>query len=111
MKTEIAKTLVIWSSLIGSIAFWGGFLVFAIYELLTAQDWISSLLVKKPEVILFLPLAALASFCNVLILKVTDGPIEFEMIGMKFSGAAGPIIMWVISFLSMCLGIKILWSL
>jgi len=111
MNTNLAKAIAIWCSLIGSIVFWGGFLVFITCELITKQLWISSLIQEKPEVILFIPLAALASFCNVLILKITDGPIEFKIIGMTFSGAAGPIIMWVISFLSICLGIKILWSL
>ena len=111
MNTELAKSVTIWCSLLGSLFFWSGFLVFIFYDLISGEGWISPLLNEKPAVMLFVPLAALASFCNVLILKITDGPIEFEMIGMKFSGAAGPIIMWVISFLSMCLGIKMLWSL
>ena len=112
MRTELAKAITVWSSLIGSIFFWGGFLVFSIYDLFSEdKGWIYPLLQDKPQVALFIPLAALASFCNVLILKITDGPIEFEAFTIKFSGAAGPMIMWVMSFLSLCFGITMLWNM
>lgn len=111
MNTEFAKKLVIWSSLLGSLLFWGIFLIFVAMELLNRSPWIISLFEDHPAVALFIPLAALASLCNVLILKITDGPIELEFFNIAFKGAAGPIIMWAISFLVMCWGISMLWGM
>jgi hypothetical protein len=111
MNTELAKKLVIWSSLMGSLIFWGVFLLFIAKELWIKAPWIYSLFEKHPEVSLFIPLAALASLCNVLILKITDGPIELSFFKIEFKGASGPIIMWAFSFLVMCLGITMLWNM
>jgi len=111
MNTELAKKLVIWSSLIGSLLFWGVYLIFIASELLGKAPWISVLFEKHSAVSLFIPLAALASLCNVLILKITDGPIELIFFKIEFKGASGPIIMWAFSFLVMCLGITMLWKM
>lgn len=112
MNAESAKNVVVWSSLVGSLVFWTVFLVFIAKELFEGARWINSVLESHPAVPLFLPLAALASFCNVLILKITDGPMELTFFDkFVFKGAAGPIIMWVLSFLAMCLGITMLWNL
>ena len=58
-----------------------------------------------------LPMAAIASLFIVLILEYVSGKIEFEILGLKFKGAAGQIIFWIICFLSMVLSIKLLWDL
>jgi hypothetical protein len=57
-----------------------------------------------------LPAAAAAALFIVLVLKVTSGPIEFEGLGFRFKGASGPIVLWVMCFLSMVFGIKALWN-
>ncbi len=49
-----------------------------------------------------LPAAAIASLFIVIILEASSGNIEFK-------GASGPIIMWVVCFLSIVLAIKALW--
>jgi hypothetical protein len=64
---------------------------------------------EHPAAMLGLPLIAIAALCLVLILRSTSGPIEFEALGLKFKGAAGPIIMWVITFLAMVVAVKLLW--
>jgi len=58
-----------------------------------------------------LPMAAMASLFIVLILEYVSGKIEFEILGLKFKGAAGQIIFWIICFLSIVLSIKLLWDL
>lgn len=55
------------------------------------------------------PLAVLTSLALVLTLEQVVGKIEFEMLGVKFKGAAGPLIMWGFCFLSLIVGIKVLW--
>lgn len=56
-----------------------------------------------------LPLSAMASASLVSIFEIQSGPIEFAGFGLKFSGSAGQIIMWVICFLAIVSALKILW--
>jgi len=56
-----------------------------------------------------LPLAGLTSLSLVLFLKYTAGPLEFEGMGFKFKGASGPIVLWILCFLSIATAIKLLW--
>ena len=53
------------------------------------------------------PLAGLSSFLLVTILEISSGPIRFEGLGFKFSGAAGPVIFWVVCFLAIIAGIRL----
>ncbi|MCC6916996.1 hypothetical protein [Nitrosomonas sp.] len=107
-----AKKFVVWATLIGSVMFWGLFLAYIALNLFCDQNsWIIQLMKEHAPAMLLLPLAALASFCNVLLLKITDGKIEIEVLKLRFQGASGPIIMWVISFGTMATAIYFLWSL
>lgn len=56
-----------------------------------------------------LPMAALLSAFIVVGLRHSEGPIKFEALGMKFEGASGQVILWVICFLSIAAAIKLLW--
>ncbi|MCG8588043.1 MAG: hypothetical protein MJE66_02020 [Proteobacteria bacterium] len=56
------------------------------------------------------PLAALAGFCVVGLLRATYGDIEFTAPGFTFSGASGPVVLWVLCFLTSVVGIVSLWS-
>ena len=53
------------------------------------------------------PLAGLSAFLLVVILEIKSGPVEFEGPGFKLKGAAGPALFWVICFLAIVLGIKL----
>ena len=65
---------------------------------------------KNYIVIIGLPLAAFASLILVVFLEHTTGPLEFEGLGFKFRGASGPVILWVLCYLSFVLSFKILWK-
>ncbi|MEO0699829.1 MAG: hypothetical protein AAFY81_08955, partial [Pseudomonadota bacterium] len=56
-----------------------------------------------------LPMAAAAAFLVVSFFKTVDGPIKIEVLGLKFEGASGPILMWVIVFGAITGGIAVLW--
>ena len=56
-----------------------------------------------------LPMAAVLSLWVVTILRYKSGPIEFDVLGFKFRGASGPVILWILCFLIVILGIKLLW--
>lgn len=59
--------------------------------------------------IIGLPSAAAAALFLVLVLSTTAGRIEFEGLGFKFRGAAGPLVFWIGCFLAITAAIKILW--
>lgn len=56
-----------------------------------------------------LPMAGLAALFMTLVLRATNGPVEFKALGMEFKGGSGPIVFWIICFLAIVLSIKLLW--
>jgi hypothetical protein len=57
-----------------------------------------------------LPASAVGALFLVLVLRMADGPIEFEVGAVKFKGAAAPIVFWLLCFLGIASAIKMLWS-
>ena len=56
-----------------------------------------------------LPFAALLALFIVVVLRATQGPIEFEGIGFKFRGASGPIILWALCYIVIVISIRLVW--
>ena len=56
-----------------------------------------------------LPMAALLSAFIVVALRHSEGPIKFEGLGMKFEGASGQVVLWVVCFLAIAVAIRLLW--
>jgi hypothetical protein len=75
-------------------------------------DWNAPYLVSKIDTdfhaVIGLPAAAAGALMLVIFLRTTEGNIEFEAFGLKFKGASGPIILWVVVFLAIVTGIKVL---
>ena len=81
-----------------------------IYIVITSGVWLE--IVKKHfAAVLGLPGAALTAFFVVLLFSKVAGPIEVELLGMKFRGAATPVIFWIITFLAITLGVSLTWPL
>lgn len=55
------------------------------------------------------PLAATAAFVVVSVFSQTEGPIRFKGLGFEFEGGAGPVILWVVCFLSVVGAIRMFW--
>lgn len=56
-----------------------------------------------------LPMAGIFSLWVVTILRSKSGPIEFDAFGLRFRGASGPVVLWVLCFLAIAFAIKLLW--
>ena len=91
-------------------------LAFVLLALLVVAAWqnrfdavLTELVVGRFPAIIGLPFAALAAFLVVALFRQGEGPIEFEIIGAKFKGAAGQILLWIACFLSISAAIKLLW--
>jgi hypothetical protein len=107
-KSEIfLRILAAWIAILGTSVFVGcffGFLVCNYKELLPIG-------MKHFAATICLPLAAIGAVCLVLSLKAYTGPIEIEAFKVKFRGASGPIILWILCFLAMVFSIWLLWKL
>ena len=66
-------------------------------------------LYKHLAAIIGIPSAIITAFVLVTTLEQVSGAIEFEVLGFKFKGASGPVVLWIACFLAIVLGIKILW--
>ncbi len=89
---------IIYLAFIGSSFFWPG-------------GWISSLFHDHYVFFVGLPFAGFLAYFIVGTLENVRGNIEFEAIGIKFKGASGPIIMWVLVYMAIVLSIKMVWPL
>ena len=48
------------------------------------------------------------AFILVTLFRTTDGPVDLNMGFVHFKGASGPVIMWVIAFIAICTGMRML---
>jgi hypothetical protein len=103
------RIVVVLLTLVGIIFVGGIFLYYLGSDIANAQPWMMEVFRKHPAAILGLPTGALASLGIVLLLEVKSGRIEFEVLGFKFRGASGEIILSVICFMAIITAIKLLW--
>lgn len=80
-----------------------------IYWVLHQEWYFKDVLREHNNAIVLLPEAAGIAIAIVVFLRQTDGPIEFEGLGFKLKGAAGQVIMWILTFLAITVAIKLLW--
>ncbi len=60
---------------------------------------------------ILVPMAALIALSIVLLLRWTTGPLAFKAGSFEASGAAGPLLFWVLCFLAIVAVIRLLWPL
>jgi hypothetical protein len=75
-----------------------------------SDSWLLQIINAQFPGMIAVPLSALASLCVVLALKASAGPIEFEAVGFKFSGASGPLAFWVVIFIEFIWAVHYLWK-
>ena len=100
-KTPIVLGIIcfiIYLAFIGSSFYW-------------TDGWIVTLLHEHYLFFVGLPFAGFLAYFIVGTLENAKGNIEFEAIGIKFKGASGPIIMWVLVYMAIVLSIKMVWPL
>ncbi|MBY0474981.1 MAG: hypothetical protein K2Q13_07975 [Nitrosomonas sp.] len=76
----------------------------------TPGDYWKNMVKEQFPVLIGLPMAGLGSLFVTLILRISTGPIEFEIGGLKFKGGAAPIVFWIICFMVIVLSINLLWQ-
>jgi len=73
--------------------------------------WITPLFKTHYVFFVGLPFAGFLAYFIVGTLENVRGNIEFEAVGIKFSGASGPIVLWVLVFLAIVIAIRLIWPL
>jgi hypothetical protein len=83
---------------------------------LFCQQWFGGLnprlfdqIVEHYAVFLTVPCAGFAALILVVCLDQAYGTINFSIFELKFEGASGQIILWILVYLSIILSIKLLW--
>jgi hypothetical protein len=107
--TPLMKRIAAWGIWIGAGMVGISFAASLIYWTWKEPDSIKEILKEHFAATVGLPLAAVGSFLLVTALQVTAGKIEFEIVGLKFRGASGPIVLWVLVFLGMTVAIRLVW--
>jgi hypothetical protein len=108
--TEFLQTLVGTFAVLGTIAF----AALYIFGVIVAAYQDGTIYLKFRDhlpAMIGLPFAALAALALVSGLEMKSGSIELEVLGLKFKGAAAPIVFWVFVFLAISLAVKLLWGL
>lgn len=61
-------------------------------------------------VLIALPMAGLGALFITLVLRISNGPLEFEIGSLKFKGGAAPIVFWIVCFMVIVSAIAMLWQ-
>jgi hypothetical protein len=80
-----------------------------VYEGYRANRWIS-IFERQFLAIIGVPTATFGSVAIVQFFRGFHGPIEFSFGSSKFSGATGPVILWLFCFATFILGMRYLWQ-
>lgn len=97
-----------WGSVVGLSIIGGVFILVFVTSSLSDYRF-NDILYEHLAAAIGVPLSALTALALVMALENVAGNVELEAFGLKFKGASGPIIMWVICFLALIAGIKALW--
>lgn len=103
-----------WAAVIGTALWVGYFFLFLVYQTIVgssiSDNWFLQMIQEHPAATIGVAMSAISAFCLVALLEITRGTIEFEVIGFKFKGASGPVILWVFCFLAMIFAVWLLWD-
>ena len=109
-SNPVIRQVVTWLCLVAGPVLVGVSYFPIIRAALQQQPWLLATFKEHYAAIFGLPSAALLSFILVIVFEARFDNIEMEIFNVvKFRGASGPIILWVLCFLSIASAIKLLW--
>ena len=103
------KNLLPYAVLVAGTTLGGWFLVGAYFR--AQDDRFIRIFIEHTQATVGLPAAAITALFIVVFLEQKSGPIEMEGWGLKFKGAAGPVVLWVMTFLSIAGAIRLVWGI
>jgi hypothetical protein len=106
--SNLGRTAAFWLAVVGAVAISVAYLYVLLVATAGFAGW-QDVLKDHYAAIVGLPAAAAVSFIIVVLLRQTEGPIEFEGLGFKFHSASGQVAMWVVCFLAFAGAIRLCW--
>jgi hypothetical protein len=106
----VARRVIVWSAIVGTAGLTAVGIYPIAHALLENNGWVGEVIQKHFATIVGLPAAAALAFLIVITFEARFDAIEMEFFGIvKFKGASGPIVLWVLCFLTMACCIRMLW--
>lgn len=107
---SVARQAVTWLCIIAGPVLVGISFFPIIRAALLQEPWLITIFQHHYAAIFGLPAAALLAFILVVVFEARFDHIEMDIFNLlKFRGASGPIVLWVLCFLSITSAIKLLW--
>lgn len=107
--TPRMRRLIIWGVMCGAGAVGVSYLAFILYWTWQPEGWVKEVIKDHFAATIGLPAAGVGAFLLVQVLQISAGKIEFEAFGVKFRGASGPVVLWVVCFLAVAAAVGALW--
>lgn len=104
---QIVEVVAVIAVSIGMLAV-AAFLAAVLYSGYMADMW-KPIFEKQYVALVGIPGAVIVAIGLVQFFGGIHGPIEFTVGPAKFSGATGPVVLWIFSFLALIFGMKLLW--
>jgi hypothetical protein len=104
------RTVIYWPFAVAYLVLVG---IVAIYVLLAPQRdrFFYEITIKHFPATVGLALAAMTAVFVVMMFRVVSGDkLTFSVLGLKLEGASGPVVLWILVFLSITLAINMLWD-
>ena len=114
-SSAFVRAVATWG-VIGCTALWTGFffsfvIVGALHPTAIPDSWFLELVKQHPGGTLGVAISAVSAFSVVAVLDILSrDPIKFKVLGIELEGAAGPVVLWVLCFLSIVVGGGYLWN-
>jgi len=108
-KRPSIKNLLGWSAVILGGLFMFGTTMIVLYHG-TKQETLEQMVRDHFRALYGIPMMSICSLLLVSFLRASAGPIEFELpFNIKFKGASGQIVLWVLCYLAMTASLIALW--
>lgn len=71
--------------------------------------YLATIIEQHGPVLIGIPMAIAVAFFLVAAVRAVEGPIRFEILGLKSSGAGAVVIVWIATFVAITMAIRALW--
>jgi len=107
--SPLLKKLILLVTVFGAGIVGVSYVSFIIYWTWQKEGWVKDIVKEHFAATIGLPLAGVAAYLLVSVLEYSYGKIEIEIWGLKFRGATGPVILWILCFFVIAISIRMLW--
>ena len=110
-ETKFGSAVSLVSVLVFAVALAGMCSLFlaVLYDGYKAGTWLP-LFQHQFAAIVGVPFCIVTAVCIVLFFRGFHGPIEFQIGSLKFSGATGPVVLWIFCFAAVVIAVKFHWA-